>query len=59
MRPGRDRRGLLQPPAAKTLVDRLATGESVAGILIALTVLVVLGAAAVKAFGAFTHRRGR
>jgi ATP-binding cassette subfamily C protein len=34
--------GLLQPLATKTLVDRLATGETIAGILIALTALVVL-----------------
>ncbi|MDX3130961.1 ABC transporter ATP-binding protein [Streptomyces europaeiscabiei] len=48
--------GLLQPLATKTLVDRLATGETVAGILIALTVLVVLGTA-VEAFGAYVLER--
>ncbi|MCX5337510.1 ABC transporter ATP-binding protein [Streptomyces sp. NBC_00140] len=48
--------GLLQPLATKALVDRLATGETVAGILIALTVLVVLGTA-VEAFGAYVLER--
>lgn len=48
--------GLLQPLATKTLVDRLGTGETIAGILIALTVLVVLGTA-VEAFGAYVLER--
>ncbi|MFE7899443.1 ABC transporter ATP-binding protein [Streptomyces sp. NPDC057424] len=48
--------GLLQPLATKTLVDRLATGETIAGILIALTALVVLGTA-VEAFGAYVLER--
>ncbi|WAU83205.1 ABC transporter ATP-binding protein [Streptomyces sp. Qhu-G9] len=48
--------GLLQPLATKTLVDRLATGETIAGILIALTVLVLLGTA-VEAFGAYVLER--
>ncbi|WP_327692603.1 ABC transporter ATP-binding protein [Streptomyces sp. NBC_00459] len=48
--------GLLQPLATKTLVDRLATGGTIAGILIALTVLVVLGTA-VEAFGAYVLER--
>ncbi|MEU0413471.1 ABC transporter ATP-binding protein [Streptomyces griseorubiginosus] len=48
--------GLLQPLATKVLVDRLATGGTVAGILIALTVLVVLGTA-VEAFGAYVLER--
>jgi ATP-binding cassette subfamily C protein len=48
--------GLLQPLATKTLVDRLASGGTVAGILIALTVLVVLGTA-VEAFGAYVLER--
>lgn len=50
--------GLLQPLATKTLVDRLATGETIAGILIALTALVVLGTA-VEAFGAYVSTTGR
>ncbi|MFF7489467.1 ABC transporter ATP-binding protein [Streptomyces luteogriseus] len=48
--------GLLQPLATKALVDRLASGETIAGILIALTVLVVLSAA-VEAFGAYVLER--
>lgn len=48
--------GLLQPLATKTLVDRLATGETIAGILIALTAVVVLGTA-VEAFGAYVLER--
>ncbi|MFD9981501.1 ABC transporter ATP-binding protein [Streptomyces massasporeus] len=48
--------GLLQPLATKALVDRLASGDTVAGILIALTVLVVLGTA-VEAFGAYVLER--
>lgn len=48
--------GLLQPLATKTLVDRLATGETITGILIALTALVLLGTA-VEAFGAYVLER--
>ncbi|MFF5369510.1 ABC transporter ATP-binding protein [Streptomyces sp. NPDC013187] len=48
--------GLLQPLATKVLVDRLASGETIAGILIALTVLVVAGTA-VEAFGAYVLER--
>jgi ATP-binding cassette subfamily C protein len=48
--------GLLQPLATKALVDRLASGETIAGILIALTALVVLGTA-VEAFGAYVLER--
>ncbi|MFI9547807.1 ABC transporter ATP-binding protein [Streptomyces sp. NPDC052016] len=48
--------GLLQPLATKTLVDRLASGETITGILIALTVLVLLGTA-VEAFGAYVLER--
>ncbi|MFJ7344362.1 ABC transporter ATP-binding protein [Streptomyces sp. NPDC101110] len=48
--------GLLQPLATKALVDRLASGETIAGILIGLTVLVVLGTA-VEAFGAYVLER--
>ncbi|MGC0208475.1 ABC transporter ATP-binding protein [Streptomyces levis] len=48
--------GLLQPLATKTLVDRLASGDTIAGILIALTALVLLGTA-VEAFGAYVLER--
>ncbi|MEU6916558.1 ABC transporter ATP-binding protein [Streptomyces olindensis] len=48
--------GLLQPLATKMLVDRLASGGTIAGILIALTVLVLLGTA-VEAFGAYVLER--
>ncbi|WP_053667945.1 ABC transporter ATP-binding protein [Streptomyces sp. NRRL B-1140] len=48
--------GLLQPLATKALVDRLASGETIAGILVALTVLVLLGTA-VEAFGAYVLER--
>ncbi|PWI15814.1 ABC transporter ATP-binding protein [Streptomyces sp. Act143] len=48
--------GLLQPLATKALVDRLASGSTIAGILIALTVLVVLGTA-VEAFGTYVLER--
>ncbi|MFF7947133.1 ABC transporter ATP-binding protein [Streptomyces griseorubiginosus] len=48
--------GLLQPLATKALVDRLTSGETIAGIVIALTVLVVLGTA-VEAFGAYVLER--
>lgn len=48
--------GLLQPLATKALVDRLATGGTITGILIALTALVLLGTA-VEAFGAYVLER--
>ncbi|WP_228049643.1 ABC transporter ATP-binding protein [Streptomyces justiciae] len=48
--------GLLQPLATKALVDRLASGGTIAGILIALTVLVVLGTA-IEAFGTYVLER--
>ncbi|MFD9971914.1 ABC transporter ATP-binding protein [Streptomyces sp. NPDC059017] len=48
--------GLLQPLAAKALVDRLGAGESINGILLVLTALVVLGTA-IHAFGAYVLER--
>ncbi|MFG2759568.1 ABC transporter ATP-binding protein [Streptomyces wuyuanensis] len=48
--------GLLQPLAAKALVDRLGAGESIDGILLLLTALVVLGTV-VHAFGAYVLER--
>ncbi|TLQ46456.1 ABC transporter ATP-binding protein [Streptomyces marianii] len=48
--------GLLQPLAAKSLVDRLGAGESINGILLVLTALVVLGTA-IHAFGAYVLER--
>ncbi len=48
--------GLLQPLAAKALVDRLGAGESIGGILLVLTALVVLGTV-VHAFGAYVLER--
>jgi ABC-type multidrug transport system fused ATPase/permease subunit len=48
--------GLLQPLATKALVDRLASGETIAGILLALTALVLLSAV-VEALGAFVLER--
>ncbi|WP_330347889.1 ABC transporter ATP-binding protein [Streptomyces sp. NBC_00582] len=48
--------GLLQPLATKALVDRLASGETITGILVALTALVVVGTA-VEAFGAYVLER--
>ncbi|EFL26312.1 putative ABC transporter [Streptomyces himastatinicus ATCC 53653] len=48
--------GLLQPLATKALVDRLASGETIAGILLALSALVVLGTA-VEAFGRYVLER--
>ncbi|MFF7711790.1 ABC transporter transmembrane domain-containing protein [Streptomyces sp. NPDC007988] len=48
--------GLLQPLAAKALVDRLGAGESVNGILLLLTALVVLGTV-IHAFGAYVLER--
>ncbi|MER5980415.1 ABC transporter ATP-binding protein [Streptomyces sp. NPDC001857] len=47
---------LLQPLATKALVDRMASGGTIAGILIGLTVLVVVGTA-VEAFGAYVLER--
>ncbi|MDI9887353.1 ABC transporter ATP-binding protein [Streptomyces sp. HNM0645] len=48
--------GLLQPLAAKALVDRLGAGESINGILLVLTALVVLGTV-IHAFGAYVLER--
>jgi ABC-type multidrug transport system fused ATPase/permease subunit len=48
--------GLLQPLATKVLVDRLASGGTITGILLALTALVVLGAI-VDALGAYVLER--
>jgi hypothetical protein len=48
--------GLLQPLATKALVDRLASGETIAGIVLALTALVVLSTV-VEALGAFVLER--
>ncbi|MEV0964906.1 MULTISPECIES: ABC transporter ATP-binding protein [unclassified Streptomyces] len=48
--------GLLQPLAAKALVDRLGAGESINGILLVLTALVVLGTA-IHAVGAYVLER--
>jgi ATP-binding cassette subfamily C protein len=48
--------GLLQPLATKALVDRLASGDTITGILLALTVLVVLGTGA-DALGAYVLER--
>ncbi|WSJ91359.1 ABC transporter ATP-binding protein/permease [Streptomyces sp. NBC_01304] len=48
--------GLAQPLAAKALVDRLGGGDSVAGILVVLTGLVVLGTA-IESVGAYILER--
>lgn len=48
--------GLAQPLAAKSLVDRLGGNESIAGVLVLLTALVVLGAV-VEAAGAYILER--
>ena len=48
--------GLLQPLATKALVDRLTSGATITGILLALTVLVVLGTVA-DAFSAYLLER--
>ncbi|AWI28070.1 ABC transporter ATP-binding protein [Streptomyces tirandamycinicus] len=48
--------GLLQPLAAKALVDRLGAGESINGILLVLTALVVVGTA-IHAAGAYVLER--
>nr|WP_202457586.1 MULTISPECIES: ABC transporter ATP-binding protein [unclassified Streptomyces] len=48
--------GLLQPLATKALVDRLSSGGTLAGILLALTVLVLLSTVA-EAFGAYVLER--
>ncbi|MEV0927810.1 ABC transporter ATP-binding protein [Streptomyces spongiicola] len=48
--------GLLQPLAAKALVDRLGAGQSINGILLVLTALVVLGTA-IHAVGAYVLER--
>ena len=48
--------GLAQPLAAKALVDRLGGDESIAGILVVLTALVVLGTA-IESVGAYVLER--
>ncbi|MGR8011002.1 ABC transporter ATP-binding protein [Streptomyces hypolithicus] len=48
--------GLAQPLAAKTLVDRLGENQSISGILLALTALVVIGTA-IEAVGAYILER--
>lgn len=48
--------GLLQPLATKALVDRLSTGGTLATVLLALTVLVLLSTVA-EAFGAYVLER--
>ncbi|GAA4679847.1 ABC transporter ATP-binding protein [Streptomyces youssoufiensis] len=48
--------GLAQPLAAKELVNRLGDDESIAGMLVVLTLLVVLGTA-IEAFGAYLLER--
>lgn len=48
--------GVAQPLAAMTLVDRLGNDESVAGILLLLTALVVLGTA-IESVGAYILER--
>ncbi|MEV0324533.1 ABC transporter ATP-binding protein [Streptomyces sp. NPDC050658] len=47
---------LAQPLAAKSLVDRLGGDDSIAGILVLLTALVVLGTA-IESFGAYILER--
>ncbi|GAA4897295.1 ABC transporter ATP-binding protein [Streptomyces coeruleoprunus] len=48
--------GLLQPLATKALVDRLSSGGTIATVLLALTVLVLLSTVA-EAFGAYALER--
>ncbi|GLH98590.1 ABC transporter ATP-binding protein [Phytohabitans aurantiacus] len=48
--------GLMQPLATKALVDRLTSGQTITTVLLALTVLVVLGAVA-DAVGAYVLER--
>jgi ATP-binding cassette subfamily C protein len=48
--------GLLQPLAAKALVDRLGDGDSITGILLVLTGLVVVGTA-IDAVGVYVLER--
>lgn len=48
--------GLAQPLAAKALVDRLGGDDSIAGILLVLTALVVLGTA-IESVGAYVLER--
>ncbi|MDX2561839.1 ABC transporter ATP-binding protein [Streptomyces sp. TX20-6-3] len=48
--------GLLQPLATKALVDRLSSGGTLATVLLALTVLVLLSTVA-EAFGAYVLER--
>ncbi|MFI1680812.1 ABC transporter ATP-binding protein [Streptomyces sp. NPDC020607] len=48
--------GLAQPLAAKSLVDRLGSDDSITGILVLLTALVVLGTA-IESVGAYVLER--
>ncbi|MEV8320363.1 ABC transporter ATP-binding protein [Streptomyces sp. NPDC059900] len=48
--------GLAQPLAAKALVDRLGSDDSIAGIIVLLTALVVLGTA-IESVGAYVLER--
>ncbi|MFD5595025.1 ABC transporter ATP-binding protein [Streptomyces griseorubiginosus] len=48
--------GLLQPLATKALVDRLSSGGTIGTVLLAMTVLVLLGTVA-EAFGAYVLER--
>jgi ATP-binding cassette subfamily C protein len=48
--------GLAQPLAAKALVDRLGSDESIAGIILLLTALVVIGTA-IESVGAYVLER--
>ncbi|WP_409062556.1 ABC transporter ATP-binding protein [Streptomyces sp. SYP-A7185] len=48
--------GLAQPLAAKALVDRLGSDDSIAGIILLLTALVVLGTA-IESVGAYVLER--
>ncbi|MEU5951893.1 ABC transporter ATP-binding protein [Streptomyces sp. NPDC047525] len=48
--------GLAQPLAAKALVDRLGSDDSIAGIILLLTALVVIGTA-IESFGAYVLER--
>ncbi|UQT61878.1 ABC transporter ATP-binding protein/permease [Streptomyces durmitorensis] len=48
--------GLAQPLAAKALVDRLGSDDSIAGIILLLTALVVIGTV-IESFGAYVLER--
>ncbi|WP_446446984.1 hypothetical protein [Streptomyces bacillaris] len=48
--------GLLQPLATKVLVDRLSSGGTIATVLLALTVLMLLSTVT-EAFGAYVLER--